>query len=73
MTEYARTLINRVRRNPNASRDDVLALCRELAARLDRPSQKERCKKPHPMLSGLDRKAYMRQYMRWHRAHGQAA
>ncbi len=71
MSDYAQTLINRVRRNPDSGRDDILALCCELEARLDKP--RKLYKKPDIALRHLDPRAYMRLYMRWYRENGQAA
>lgn len=69
MSAFALSLIERVRKG-KPSRDDLLALCSELEARLEnkvRPSPR----KPHPALRRENPKRWHREYMRWWRWNGQ--
>ncbi len=62
MTSFARDLIARIRYG-DYTREDVLKLCAELQARLDK--KPDLPKKPHRDLWRVNKKKYYQQYMRW--------
>lgn len=78
MSNFARTLINRIRRNNSPDRDDILLLCYELECRLEvKPSRvrktKTRVARPNIKLREINPKSWRREYMRWWRHYGQAS